>query len=146
MNDKMFAMQQDVVTVHTDGGARGNPGPAACAYVIEIGGVTHESSKYLGRATNNVAEYQGVILALEFLKSIEEKIGDSEIIFYLDSELVVKQIHGTYRVKDENLKVFFFEIFTSIKNFKNKIIFKHVPRSSNKRADFLVNKELDSSH
>jgi ribonuclease HI len=135
-------MQSDSIIIHTDGGSRGNPGPAACSFVAEENGVEiFKSSKYLGVATNNVAEYSGVILALKWLT--EKKYFNHSIIFFLDSELVVKQINALYKVKDENLRSHFFEVLTLMKNFNGSISFKHIPREKNKTADFLVNCELD---
>ena len=130
------------LTIHTDGGSRGNPGPAACAFVVEKNDTEiFCKSKFLGTATNNFAEYSGVITALDWL--IENNTY-SMVNFYLDSELVVRQINGLYKVKDENLKKLFLEVLTKIKETKVRIIFKHVPREENSRADFLVNQELDT--
>lgn len=142
----LVEMSADNIEVHTDGGARGNPGPAASAYVVEVNGsLLNKGAKYLGIATNNVAEYQGVILALNWLYENISKLEGKDIIFFLDSELVVKQMLGVYRVKDENLKKLFFEIFFLIKKFPQKIAFKHVERNRNKLADLLVNEELDKN-
>lgn len=138
-------MQNESTIIHTDGGSRGNPGPAACSFVAEENGLEiFKSSKYLGSTTNNVAEYRGVILALEWLISKSSStVGGSSATFFLDSELVVKQINGLYKVKDENLRNLFFEVLTLIKKFKGSINFKHIPREKNKIADLLVNQELD---
>ena len=109
-------MQKDQITIHTDGGSRGNPGPAACAFVVENSGEEiFKGAKFLGKQTNNFAEYSGVILALQWVTknfstsnlNNQPKGCQFPIIFYLDSELVVKQINGLYRVKDENLKNLF---------------------------------------
>lgn len=129
--------------IFSDGGARGNPGPAACAFVVvdNDGKVVHKRSKFLGDATNNRAEYQGVALALNWLLSNE--VTKTPINFYMDSELVVKQLNRDYKVKDQNLKNLFFYINNLLLKIKPKIIFQHVPRLKNKLADFLVNKELD---
>lgn len=135
-------MKNESIIIHTDGGSRGNPGPAACAFVAEVGGrILFSSSEFLGKATNNFAEYSGVLLALKWLESAENK--NNNIIFYLDSELVVKQINGLYKVKDENLRKLFFEVLEYIKKLNLQIVFKNVPREKNKTADSLVNKELD---
>jgi ribonuclease HI len=139
-------MQNNTITIHTDGGSRGNPGPAASAFVVEKDGIIiGEGSKYLGTTTNNVAEYSAVIIALEWLLS--SPVIKSELLivnFLLDSELVVRQINGIYKVKDENLKSLFDKTIGLIKLFNIKVNFIHVRREENKRADFLVNKELDS--
>jgi ribonuclease HI len=138
-------MQKDQIIIHTDGGSRGNPGPAACAFVVENKGEEiFKGSKFLGKQTNNFAEYSGVILALQWVtKNISISNFQFPIIFYLDSELVVKQINGLYRVKDENLRNLFFEVLSLIKNFERKVVFKNIPREKNKIADLLVNEELD---
>jgi ribonuclease HI len=138
-------MENQFMIIHTDGGARGNPGPAACAFVVEDGGkVVYKSSKYLGVATNNVAEYQGVISALDWLiQSPEQTFYNRKILFCLDSELVVRQLNGQYKVKNENLKSLFLEIDKKLRKIETKIIFQSVPRDKNKIADFLLNQELD---
>lgn len=134
------------ITIHTDGGARGNPGPAASAFVVEEGTeILFKGSKYLGTATNNVAEYKGVILALEWLVGEQSKGTVFNIIFYLDSELVVKQINGVYKVKDENLKILHQQISKVLQSYPSKILFKNIPRSQNTIADGLVNSELDNN-
>ncbi|HET7099486.1 MAG TPA: ribonuclease HI family protein [Patescibacteria group bacterium] len=136
-------MNDNSLVIHTDGGSRGNPGPAASAFVVENNGKKiFEGSKYLGKTTNNVAEYQGVIIALDWLLSSKE-INVSSITFILDSELIVKQINGSYKVKDENLKKLYIEVKSLIGKIDQKIIFKNVLRNENKEADFLVNMELD---
>ena len=128
--------------IYSDGGARGNPGPAACAFVVlENGKVIHKDSKFLGKATNNQAEYQGVILALNYLITQSTNL---QIRFFLDSELVAKQLTGLYRVKDSDLKKLFLEIQKILEKISGKIIFKNIPRTKNKLADFLVNETLDS--
>src|SRR3989339_184866 len=126
------------VNIYTDGGARGNPGPAACGAVIKDDGnqIIAELSKYLGETTNNVAEYNGVILALEKVQSL----GVVEIDFYLDSELVVKQLKQEYKVKDKNLQGLFVKIWNLSPKFK-KIVYHHIPREKNRAADRLGNQE-----
>ncbi len=140
-------MKTDKLIIHTDGGSRGNPGPAASAFVIEKNNeIIHEGSKFLGITTNNVAEYTAVLLALKWLGSQKLVTNNYSLItFYLDSELVVKQLQGIYKIKDEMLKKLSSEIFNILKIFRVKISFIHVPREKNKEADLLVNKELDSS-
>ena len=138
-------MQKDQIVIYTDGGSRGNPGPAACAFVVEKNSNNiFKNSKYLGNATNNFAEYSGVILALKWLNENGSK--DTPIVFYLDSELVVKQINAVYRVKDEDLRNLFFEVLSLMKRFGGDFIFKHIPREKNKTADLLVNVELDKNN
>jgi ribonuclease HI len=137
-------MQGDQIIIHTDGGSRGNPGPAACAFVAEEKGKEIlRRSKYLGNTTNNFAEYSGVILALRWLNESGPK--NTSVVFFLDSELLVKQINAIYKVKNENLRNLFFEVLSLVRENGNDIIFKHVPREKNKTADLLVNIELDRS-
>ena len=129
--------------MHTDGGARGNPGPAAIGVVIEYPqNNIHEISKYIGIATNNIAEYEAVLAGLEWIS--EQKIEISEVHIYLDSQLVARQLSGIYRIKNTDLV----RIYTRIKEMENKIktsvMYHEIPRDQNKRADFLVNKALDS--
>lgn len=138
-------MEETDLTIHTDGGSRGNPGPAACAFVVERNGeVIFKGSKYLGKVTNNFAEYSGVVLALEWFLSSPFINSELSIInFILDSELVVRQLNGLYKVKDENLQKLFAEVKNLITKNGKKVIFKNVPREENTIADQLVNEELD---
>jgi ribonuclease HI len=137
-------MNEDEIIIHTDGGARGNPGPAACAFVAEVGGkIIKEESLFLGNSTNNSAEYQGVILALKWFGDTYKTIQVGSVTFYLDSELVVRQLNGVYKVKDKKLIELFLQINKLLKNINLKISYKNIPRTKNKLADFLVNKELD---
>lgn len=138
-------MEKGEIVIHTDGGSRGNPGPAACAFVAEKEGKEiFKSAKFLGQQTNNYAEYQGVILALKWFDDNSTNVSFSNsITFFLDSELIVKQINGVYKVKDEILRNLFFETLTLMKKIGRKFIFKSIPREKNKIADFLVNEELD---
>lgn len=132
--------------IYTDGGARGNPGPAACGVVIknEKEEIIFEVSRYLGVATNNQAEYEALVLALQKAKEIFEKENsqNKNIESYLDSELIVKQLNGEYRVKNEGLKPLYEKVSSLIKHF-DSIKFMHIPREKNKLADRLVNRELD---
>lgn len=138
-------MKGQELVIHTDGGSRGNPGPAACGFVVEEGErVLHMDSLYLGRATNNHAEYSGVIIAIKWLKEQKELL-KRKIIFYLDSELIVRQINGIYKVKDMNLQKLNKEILNSIKELDIDVSFKNVPRERNKIADSLVNESLDKN-
>ncbi len=137
-------MEETSLTIHTDGGSRGNPGPAASAFVVEQNGtLIFKGSKFLGKVTNNSAEYTGVIIALEWLINFNIQYPISNIQFVLDSELIVRQINGLYKVKDENLQKLFAEVKGLITKTGKKIIFKNVPREQNKIADQLVNEELD---
>jgi len=124
----------------TDGGARGNPGPAGIGAAIynENKVIVAELSEYLGVATNNQAEYKALIAALEKCKSL----GATEIDCYLDSELVVKQLKHEYKVKNKDLAPLFLTIHNLSLNFK-KITYTHVPRERNKEADRLANEAMD---
>jgi ribonuclease HI len=126
----------------TDGGSRNNPGPAACGVVIrnEKEEIVFTSSKFLGTATNNQAEYGALVLALEKAKEILKKGG--EVTCCLDSELVVKQLNRQYKVKDEKMKELFAQVCKLCLEF-DKVEFVHIPREKNKLADKLVNEELD---
>lgn len=129
-----------IYSLYTDGGARGNPGPAGIGAVLfdakgkEVGTV----SKAIGIGTNNQAEYQAIIAGLELAKNH----GAEELCCYLDSELVVKQLNREYRVKDKELASLFVKAWNKMQEFR-KVEFKHVPRERNQRADELVNKALD---
>lgn len=146
MNGKLVCMEEGLV-IHTDGGARGNPGPGACAFVASKNGETlFKAAKFLGKTTNNVAEYQGVILALNwFLSDPQNTSRYSLINFFLDSELVVRQLTGIYKVKDEKIRELFFEIKSLLEKTKVKYSFNNIPREKNKLADFLVNENLDAN-
>lgn len=137
-------MIEDGIVIHTDGGARGNPGPAACAFVAEADGkIIQQESKFLGESTNNYAEYQGVILASKWLNDNYLILTANTATFYLDSELVARQLNGVYKVKDKKLIELFYQVNELSQKTGIQIIYKHIPRTKNKIADFLVNKELD---
>jgi ribonuclease HI len=127
-------------TIYTDGGARGNPGPAGIGAVIydEDKNIIAEISEYIGETTNNQAEYKAVIAAINKAK----ELGVQELEFVLDSELVVKQLNREYKVKNGDLAPLFVQIYNAVLGFK-KVTFKHVPREQNKEADKLVNQALD---
>jgi ribonuclease HI len=127
-------------TIYSDGGARGNPGPAAIGVVIsQDNKVVATISRCIGETTNNQAEYQAIIAGLE--KVIELK---AEVVeCFLDSELVVKQLRHEYKVKNKDLATLFVKAHNLSLQFK-KISFNHVPREENKAADKLVNEALDN--
>ena len=124
-----------------DGGSRGNPGPAAAAAVVSTpdGEVLDEATEYLGRATNNVAEYRGLILGLARAKAL----GATEIELYNDSELVAHQINGRYKVKHADMKPLYLEAMERLRAFGRWRV-RNVPRAQNAAADALVNQELDA--
>jgi ribonuclease HI len=125
------------VTVHVDGGARGNPGPAAAAAVID-GAVHDEASELLGVATNNVAEYRGLLLGLRRAR----ELGATEVEVINDSELVAKQVNGEYKVKHPDMKPLHAEAMRALAQFDAWSI-RSVPRAQNADADRLVNEALD---
>ncbi len=123
----------------TDGGSRGNPGPAGAGYVLyQDKDIKHKGSKYLGKKTNNEAEYSALVLGLE--KAIELGFKDLEV--NMDSELIVKQMRGEYKVKNKNLIALFANVIALTNKFDN-ISFKHIRREKNELADELVNEVLD---
>jgi ribonuclease HI len=133
-------------TIHGDGGARGNPGPAGAGAVVrdELGNIVAAVSKFLGHRTNNFAEYEAVILAFEALM----KIGPSaerettEVIVKLDSELVVKQMKGIYKVKNPGLKEQQARL-AHVAGAFGTVTFTHIPREQNSDADALANEAMD---
>ena len=137
-------MEKNKVIIHTDGGSRGNPGPAAIGVVIEGPMGKKEYGEYLGETTNNEAEYRAVIFALKKLKQLigSEKCSASSVEFLLDSELIVKQLNKEYKLKDKNIQNFFIEIWNLTLDF-GSVSFHHIPREENKDADRIVNQVLD---
>lgn len=136
------------LVIHTDGGARGNPGPAAVGVVIEEkgeGGTLKSISRFgkrIGETTNNVAEYTAVIEALEHVATLSEEV--TSIQFFLDSLLVVNQLNGLFKVKQSHLR----ELLTRVRMLEQgsgcNITYTAVPREQNASADFLVNQALDA--
>jgi ribonuclease HI len=126
----------------TDGGARGNPGPAAYGFVLESddGTVLAAEGEAIGTATNNVAEYSGLIAGLQ--KALELHVPDVEVVS--DSELMVKQMRGEYRVKNEALRELYDEA-TALEGRLGKVEYRHVKRAHNELADKLVNDALDAA-
>ena len=126
--------------IYTDGGARGNPGPSGIGAVLydENKQVVAEVSEFLGKATNNQAEYQAIIFALEKAKTL----GAETIAIFADSELVVKQLRGEYKVKNKDLAPLFLKIYNLSLAFK-KITYTHIRRELNSAADALANKAMD---
>ena len=125
----------------TDGGARGNPGPAAYGFVLEAedGTVLAAEGQAIGVATNNVAEYSGLVAGLR--KALELHVPEVEVVS--DSELLVKQMRGEYRVKNEALRALFVEASSLARSLKG-VEYRHVKRAHNELADRLVNEALDA--
>lgn len=129
------------VTVHIDGGSRGNPGPAAAGFVIsdpDDGQVLQQAGVFLGQATNNVAEYRGLIEALQRAR----QLGATDVEVRSDSELLVRQINGQYRVKNAGLKPLFEEANALAGTF-GRFAISHVRREQNTEADGMVNQALN---
>ncbi len=132
-------MHKHLIT-YTDGGARGNPGPAALGVVIKTpaGETLAAFGEYLGKQTNNYAEYMAILAALRHAK----ELGAETVEMRMDSELAVKQLKGEYRVKNPGLAVIYLRIHNELIQFK-KVTFHHVRREQNTEADAKVNEALD---
>lgn len=137
------------IFINTDGGSRGNPGPAAIGVVFfdEDGKIIHKYKECIGVATNNEAEYGAIIKALEILSKsswLKDNTGNGgEVVCRLDSQLVVEQLCGRYKVKKDHIKVLISKAFELIDKMSIEIKFIHVVREENKEADKLVNLALD---
>lgn len=139
----------DKLIVYTDGGSRNNPGPAAIGVVIcnQKRQVFKKYSQYLGKATNNEAEYQAVIFAFKKIKALLGKKNVKNLILEVrsDSELLIKQLQGKYRITEPKMQKLFLIAWNLKFDFK-KIEFNLIPREENRQADELVNQELDSQN
>jgi len=135
-----FTLKNKRIKIYVDGGSRGNPGPSGVGVVIlDAGGKKlKEISKYIGKTTNNIAEYSALLYGLE--EALILRI--DEIVVNLDSELVAKQLAGDYRVKDPELKPLFERAMNMLKSFKSFEI-RHIEREKNKEADKLVNRAIN---
>lgn len=134
------------IIIYTDGGSRGNPGPAGVGVVIADakGNIIKEYSKFIGTKTNNEAEYEAVILALQKIKQLfgKDKAKNMEIEMRMDSELVARQLGGKYKIMEEKL----FPLFIKIWNLRmelGEILFAEIPREKNREADRLANEAMD---
>jgi ribonuclease HI len=129
------------VTIHIDGGSRGNPGPAGAGVVLKDdgGAMLYQGGLFIGRATNNVAEYSGLIAGLKAAAELKA----SKVRVVSDSELLVRQMNGQYRVKNEGLKPLFEQAKRLAEQF-SRCEFQHVRRELNKEADHLVNQAIDA--
>lgn len=139
-------MKQTII-LRTDGGARGNPGPAAIGFVIcnSKGQALKEYGEYIGETTNNVAEYSAVISGLKKIKALwgKDRAKKAEVQVLADSELLVKQMNGEYKIEHSNIQSLFLELWNLKLDF-SKVDFKAIPREKNKSADRLVNEALDA--
>ncbi len=135
------------IRIFTDGGSRGNPGPAAIGVYIENGegkGLA-EIGKTIGITTNNVAEYKAVIEALDWVIENKEMLApDAKISFFLDSLLICSQIKGVFKVKDTKLRSLLILVREREAQIKFPIVYAHIPREQNKNADRMVNHALDN--
>ena len=126
------------LTAHTDGASKGNPGPAAIGYTIEKDGVILEDyHEYIGEATNNIAEYRALLAVMKRLKTL----GAKTVAIFSDSELLVQQITGIYRVKNRGLKPLHAEVMNLSRKF-DAFTITHIPRCQNSHADRLANQAL----
>lgn len=133
------------ITIYTDGGARGNPGPSAIGVVfIQEGQTVKKYGEYIGEGTNNQAEYKAVVFALRKAKQLfgKQKAKGAEITVFSDSELLVKHLNHQYKIKEGELQVLFLEVWNLMLDFK-QVNFKHTLRGGNKEADAMVNRALD---
>src|SRR3989344_1758287 len=132
-------------TIYTDGGARGNPGPAAYGFVIYDSDhkLLCEEGKNLGVQTNNFAEYSGIVAGLKWIER-KSDIKNPIVQVFLDSQLAVMQLSGKWKIKNENLRDFFYTIKELEQKISGKVSYSHVRREQNQEADRLVNLALDS--
>ena len=141
-----MASKSNKVIVYTDGGSRGNPGPAALGVVIknEKGETLKSYGEALGTKTNNEAEYSAVVFALKKLKQLfgKEKTKNMTVEMRMDSELVCRQLAGEYKIEEERLFPLFIEMWNLKMDF-GAVSFHHVPREKNREADRMVNEALD---
>jgi len=133
------------IAIFTDGGARGNPGPAALGVFIED--EKHRElariGKTLGEATNNAAEYAAILEGFNWALANKEKFNIESLNFYMDSQLAYSQLSGLYKVKNPKIREFVFEIRKIEAELKIPIFYSHIPREKNTKADFMVNQALD---
>lgn len=136
-------MKNNKVIIYTDGGAKGNPGPASIGVVIEYNNEKKEYSEQIGEATNNIAEYKALVFALKKTRQLLGKKTSKEVDIkaYSDSELMVKQLNGEYKIKNIELKDLFIEIWNLKQDFK-EVEFEHIKREKNSAADRLVNEAM----
>jgi ribonuclease HI len=138
-------METQELKIYSDGGSRGNPGPAASAFVvIKNGELIHKENKFLGVKTNNFAEYTAVLMSMEWLVKNNNKTTVS-VLHYVDSELVANQLSGKYKIKSKNLIPLVSKIIFLLNNYKGKVKYIPVRRVKNVLSDALVNEALDEN-
>lgn len=138
--------QVTALTIYTDGGSRGNPGPAGIGVSIVDASANQEIasiSQYIGQGTNNEAEYQAIIASLKWLQE-QDLTNVTEINWLLDSKLVVEQLSRNWNIKDDRMRALAQKAWKVLDSLSAKTSLSHVPRAENKRADELVNMALDA--
>jgi ribonuclease HI len=140
MKNTLFSNSK--LIIYTDGGSRGNPGKAAIGVVVG----EKEYSEYIGIKTNNQAEYMALVFAFKKTRQLlgKEKSKKTDLEVRMDSELIVRQLNGQYKILDTELQPFFLEVWNLRLDFKS-VVFEHIPREQNKKADSLVNYALDNN-
>lgn len=135
-----------VLTIHTDGGSRGNPGPAAIGVTAAINSLSpiYELATSIGQATNNQAEYQAILASLSWWIQLEKKPAIDKIIWKLDSKLVVEQLNRRWKIKEAHLQPLAQQAWQQLSQLKIPFEIIHVPREQNQRADALLNQALDA--
>lgn len=138
-------MTKKVFRIYADGGARGNPGPAAIGFIVKdpMGKTFGEKGKYIGRTTNNVAEYTAVFEALSWVdKNLSRFPDGSKLIFFLDSKLVVNQLNGFYKIKNTKLRELIVKVRQLERGVGREIVYQQIPREKNLVADRILNRVL----
>jgi ribonuclease HI len=135
------------ITIFTDGGARGNPGPAALGVYIEDENKNELAriGKRLGETTNNVAEYSAIVEGFSWALKNKQKQNIESLNFYMDSQLAYRQLSGLYKVKNAKIRELVFEIRQKEAELKLPVFYSHIPREKNKKADLMVNLALDNA-
>ena len=134
----------EVIKIYSDGGARGNPGKAGAGVVIynQNHQIIKKIAHYLGEMTNNQAEYQAVIIGLDFVLKMSKNVS---IECFLDSELIVEQLNQRYKIKNEGLKQLFWKVREQVMKLGGRVSFSYIPREKNREADKLVNLAIDEA-
>ncbi len=142
--ESLFSNNEKIV-IYTDGGSRGNPGEAAFGVFIKTSTGEKTYAERIGVATNNVAEYSGIVFGLKKLKALlgKKKAKEAVVEMRMDSELAERQLNGHYKIENENIQKLFIQVWNLKLDFKS-VSFVHVRRAENKEADRLVNQALDA--
>ena len=140
----LLAYYKGAVVVFTDGGAKENPGPSGCSCIIDAGDYIIKTNKFLGNGTNNEAEYSGVLLGIN--KIIELGIRNANVHFLSDSQLVVNQLSGRWRIKDPRMRSYVDEIRSLLDQYEIEASFTYIPREKNLDANLLTLAAIDGKH